>query len=104
MRDRTAAANWLPVTIPTTTVLFSTEEVADIDVIVYDVLGRLVSRLAARSFYPGEYSVVWNGANESGMVMPSGMYYVRMSAVAKGGPGSSDAVRFTATRKMLLMK
>jgi hypothetical protein len=86
---------------PTTTIRFSTETVAEIDVIVYDVLGRIVSRLANRTYFPGEYGVTWDGKNDQGMVMPSGMYYVRMTALSQA---AGDAERFSATRKMLLMK
>jgi hypothetical protein len=88
---------------PSTTIRFSTEDVADIDVIVYDVLGRLVARLTNRTYFPGAYAAVWDGKNEQGMVMPSGMYYVRMTAVARSS-GAGDPVRFSATRKMLLLK
>lgn len=88
---------------PSTSVRFSTEDAADIDVTVYDVLGRLVKRLADRSYAPGEYSVVWDGTNEQGFVMPSGMYYVRMTAASRQA-GASESERFSATRKMVMMK
>ena len=88
---------------PSTSIRFATENVAQIDVIVYDVLGRLVARLARGEYYPGRYSVVWDGRNDQGLQMPSGMYYIRMTAAGRPSGGSEPA-RYSAVRKMVMMK
>jgi hypothetical protein len=89
---------------PSTRIRFSTEETAEIQLYVYDMLGRLVSRLADRTYYPGEYSVVWNGTNDQGMSMPSGMYYARMTFMPLTRDAGNDPVRHSLTRKMLMIK
>jgi hypothetical protein len=55
---------------------------------VYDVLGREVASLYNGVHEAGRYSVVWNASN-----VASGMYFFRL-----------EADRFTAIRKMLLLK
>jgi hypothetical protein len=88
---------------PTTQVAFSTEHDARIRVVVYDVLGREISVLADGDYYPGIYSVVWDGRSASGSSVPSGAYYVRMIAspfdAVEGSKGA-----FSEIRKMLLLK
>lgn len=88
---------------PTTRIRFSTEYAAEISVIVYDVLGREVARLADGTYFPGEFVAEWNGRNGEGSAMPSGIYYARMVArpLSSGEAGSDQ---FTITRKMVMMK
>ena len=47
---------------------------------IYDLQGRLVSNLAAREFVSGNHVQSWNGKNDHGELMPSGVYYCRMQA------------------------
>jgi hypothetical protein len=60
---------------------------------VYNVLGQLVATLVDEPQTAGYKSVVWDGRNESGASVASGIYIYRMSV------GS-----FTATKRMLLLK
>jgi len=48
-------------------------------VAVYDVEGKLVKILANQIFEEGMQQVPWNGCNESGEAMPSGVYMVRLN-------------------------
>jgi hypothetical protein len=60
---------------------------------VYDVAGRLVATLVDGDQTPGVKSVLWNGYNNNGTGVASGVYFYRLTA-----PG------YDQTRKMLLMK
>jgi Ca-activated chloride channel family protein len=60
---------------------------------IYDTLGRLVKILENGYQAPGNYTVTWDGRNDLGMVMPSGVYFYTIQA----GP-------FQATKKMLMIK
>ncbi len=53
---------------------------------IFDVLGRRVRRLSIRPGSSGRDEVVWNGRNESGQALPSGIYFFRASQ------GSDQAV------------
>jgi len=88
---------------PTTKITFSTIHSARITVTVFDVLGREVSRLVDDDYFQGIYTVTWNATNAYGSPMPSGVYYVRMTAIPVSA-GSDRGESFTETRKMLLLK
>jgi hypothetical protein len=83
---------------PTTTVMFDVQKRSMTDVSVYNLLGQKVTTLVARDLAPGTYSTVWNGLNDQGRAVTSGVYFVRM--VTRTG----DTEQFSALRKMLLMK
>ena len=88
---------------PTTQIRFSTDKSARIELKVFDVLGREITTLLSNEMTPGEYSATWDGKNKYGQQMPSGVYYVRMTASVRDQGGSGSGV-FTSTRKMLMMK
>ena len=60
---------------------------------VYDINGQCVRVLVDRFQTPGRYNFFWNGNNDSGLVVSSGVYFIRF-----------DTMGNTETRKMLLMK
>jgi Ca-activated chloride channel family protein len=49
-------------------------------VTVYDLEGRSVRVLYNADAGPGEYSVVWDGCDDSGRIMPAGTYLCRLNA------------------------
>jgi hypothetical protein len=85
---------------PSTRIEFSMDKTAFVTVAVYDVLGREVAQLAHESFGPGLYHAEWNGLNNEGHAMPSGVYYVRMLAQ----PSQDQSAPFSAVRKIIMMK
>ena len=87
---------------PTTTVKFDIAQEVVADIAVFDVLGRKVATLASERLQPGTYSATWNGTNDRGQAVVSGVYYVRMVAHTNG-VGSNQS-NFSAVRKLLLMK
>jgi flagellar hook assembly protein FlgD len=60
---------------------------------IYDVSGRLVRTLVDGFETPGRKTVTWDGVNNSGRTVATGVYFYRMAA-----PG------FEKTRKMVMMK
>jgi hypothetical protein len=81
---------------PTTTIQFDVPMSSDISIIIYNILGQQVKELVHDRLEAGRYSVVWDGRNQSGVSVSSGMYFVHMR-VAGGQP-------FVATKKLVLMK
>ena len=50
-----------------------------VEVLIYDLSGRLVRQLVEqRGVSTGEYGVVWDGRDESGLVVAPGVYVVRL--------------------------
>jgi hypothetical protein len=60
---------------------------------VYNVMGQLVRTLVDEPKEPGTYEVIWDGRDENGNQVASGVYFYRL-----------DAGDFTQTKKMVLMK
>jgi len=52
----------------------------EVSVAVYDVAGRLVRTLVDGEQTPGRWSTVWDGRDEAGTAVASGVYYCRMKA------------------------
>jgi len=64
-----------------------------LQLIVYDVLGKQVAVLFTGQVNAGTYKYVWNGRDRSGRALPTGVYF----AVLK-------TPRFSQTIKMMLVK
>ena len=60
----------------------SHESTTPVRLTVHDVQGRRVRGLLAEGLDPGRYSVYWNGRDEGGRAVASGVYFVRMEAGA----------------------
>lgn len=77
-----------------TTISFSLPEPAEVSLRIYDVLGRLVRVLmASESVAVGHHENTWNGTNESGHSVATGVYYCRL-----------ETRESSATKRMYLMK
>ncbi len=78
---------------PRTTVAFTLPVPSTVNLAVYDAAGRKVRLLADRRFDAGEGRVVWDGRDDGGAPLSSGIYFVRMVS-----SGETD------TRKVVLLK
>jgi len=78
---------------PQTTIRFDLAQDGPVKIEVYNVTGQLVRRLVETDRQAGSYQVVWNGRNDDRQLVPSGIYFCRMTA------GS-----FSEIRKMALIK
>jgi hypothetical protein len=66
-----------------TTITFFVADVgpqsAEIEIDVYDILGRRITTLVKNRYLPGRYSISWNGRDENGDPLSSGVYFARIS-------------------------
>ncbi len=53
---------------------------AAVDLIIYDVSGRMVKALTSEMHKPGYYSTVWNGTDYQGSEVSSGIYFIKFKA------------------------
>ena len=65
---------------PETHITFELPAAAQVQLEVYDVLGRRVRTLAAESFGAGTHSVVWDGRSDGGQAVAGGAYFARLVA------------------------
>jgi hypothetical protein len=55
-------------------------EPVHITLTIYNILGQRVKTLVNEDRLPGEYSVVWNGKDEEGKEVTSGIYFYRLKS------------------------
>ena len=65
---------------PTTNISFRIPEAQQVQLVIYNQLGQYVTTLVDQSMNAGEYQVVWNGLNQKGRPVSSGLYFYRMVA------------------------
>ena len=65
---------------PTTKITFKLPEAATVNLTVYDVAGREVATLVREPMEAGTFEVEWNGRDNTGRMLPSGMYLYRLNA------------------------
>ncbi len=78
---------------PSTIISYSIPNVSFVTLKIYDVLGREVKTLVSNEQNNGIHSVQWNGDNNYGAKVSSGIYLYRI-----------EAGNFIQTKKMLLIK
>ena len=78
---------------PTTNISYQLQNNSSVSLVIYDVLGRKIKTLVSEQQSPGYYSVMWNGRNEMGIKVNSGVYVYTLKAG-----------QLLESRKMLLMK
>ncbi|HBE73330.1 MAG TPA: hypothetical protein DDW31_04465, partial [candidate division Zixibacteria bacterium] len=77
-----------------TVILYSLPGPGRAEVVIYNVLGLEVARLAASSSGQGERSIAWNARSSGGQPQPPGIYFYQLKV---GGVPA-------ATRRMLLVR
>jgi hypothetical protein len=68
---------------PTTTIEFSiphSHEAVPVSLTIYNMLGQQVRTLVHRQTGSGFYSIEWDGRNDNGVTVPSGLYIYRLTA------------------------
>ncbi len=63
---------------PSTNILYSVADTSIVSIKVYNIKGQLVKTLVNDNKTAGNYSVVWNGVDNRGNKVASGMYFVKM--------------------------
>lgn len=84
---------------PGTEIRFDIPEYSSVKIIVWNVLGQKVRTLVEANLDPGRKSVKWDGKDEQGNPVGSGVYFYTMYAKSL-----EDGREFTMTRKAILMK
>jgi flagellar hook assembly protein FlgD len=78
---------------PETTIRFALKKSGKVNIDVYNVRGQKVRTLFKGFKDSGMHSVVWNGLDDRGQALGSGIYFYRLT---------TDG--FAETKKMVLMK
>ena len=78
---------------PSTNISFSLANPGEVSIQIFNQKGQLVKTLLNSSLPAGNHQLTWNGTDEQGAQVGSGVYFYRM----KSG-------KYSSTRKMVMMK
>jgi hypothetical protein len=78
---------------PTTRFTVELPKDADVQLIVYNLLGQKITTLLNETKPAGYHTITWNGSNDDGASVPSGIYFVKMVSE-----------KFSSVKKLMLIK
>ncbi len=78
---------------PSTAIMFSLAEQCDVELSIYDVLGRKVYEVYQSDVAVGNHSITWHGEDSFGNSVASGVYFYRI-----------EAGDFVDSKQMMLLK
>ncbi|MCP4708745.1 MAG: T9SS type A sorting domain-containing protein, partial [Planctomycetes bacterium] len=78
---------------PRTTIQFALPEAGQVKMTIYNSTGQVVKTLVDAEMEAAYHSVQWDGTNDSGQTISSGVYFYKM-----------EAGEFTQTQRMMLLK
>ncbi len=78
---------------PETNIFYSLAEKSAVSLKIFNIKGQLVKTLVNENQQKGQYKIVWNGQNNEGKRVGSGVYFIRMSTP-----------KYQTIRKALLLK
>ncbi len=78
---------------PTTTISYSLPVMSDVTLTIYNSLGQSVATYTEAAQAAGSYDLVWNGTNNFGQQVSTGVYFYKLSAG-----------KYSSVKKMIFMK
>jgi hypothetical protein len=78
---------------PITKIRYGLPKECDVKLAVFDIHGELVRWIVVKNQQPGYYEVIWDGRNNAGQMVASGIYLYRIQAAT-----------YVKTQKMVLLK
>jgi hypothetical protein len=85
---------------PSTTIRYALPTESKVTLVIYNVLGEQVITLVDAQQEASTQQVTWNGMDNHGRVVPTGIYFCRIIA----DPMNGNTGKFVQVRKMLFMK
>jgi hypothetical protein len=65
---------------PSTHIKFDISKISHVSLKIYNMLGQEIITLIDRSIHPGKVQVIWNGEDNYGRSVPSGLYFYQLNA------------------------
>jgi hypothetical protein len=78
---------------PSTSLKYSLPHTSDVRIVVYNTLGKEIRTLVDGKMQAGSFLVTWDGSDNAGLKVPSGIYFYKMVTT-----------EFTKIQKMTLLK
>jgi len=84
---------------PTTTIDYGVAELSHVSLEIFDLLGRPVTTLVSQVVEAGDHTVIWNGLDDSGRRVGSGVYLYRLTAQT-----THSTARYSNVQRMILLR
>jgi len=78
---------------PITNIQFALPKKSEVRIVIYNMLGQKVKTLVDGFLSPGKYEITWDGRDESGRAVASGVYIYKF-----------ETPEYVASKKMVLLK
>ena len=78
---------------PTTNIMFTLNTQSEVTLSVYSILGQEIAQIQSGNMRPGFHSIQWNGLDQSGIQVASGVYFYQLNVAGQSKTG-----------KMMLLK
>jgi len=85
---------------PSTTVKYALPYISNLQLTIYDIMGKEIKTFSLTNQSVGYSEIVWNGTNNNGKSVSSGIYFYKLNAVSL----ENDFEEFTGSAKLLLLK
>lgn len=84
---------------PITNIQFSLKAESQVSLMIYNVRGQRVNTLIQEEMQAGYHSVIWNGTDDAGKSVSSGVYFSKFDSDDRNIGG-----RYTSVKKVILLK
>ena len=61
-----------------TVITFNMPRSGQVNLTIFDILGREVAEIVNANAYNGQHTVIWDGKNSAGQSVPSGVYFYKL--------------------------
>jgi hypothetical protein len=85
---------------PITTIEYQLPHSAEVQLTIYNIQGQMIRRLVCEAKSAGRHAIQWNGRDEAGQPVASGMYIYRIEAT----PTEIGQQGFIEVKRMMLLK
>jgi hypothetical protein len=94
-------AKFLSAGNPETVIKYQLPRTSEVEISIFNLQGQKVATLVRSHQTAGSHKIIWDGKDESGRRLASGVYLYQLKVVA---PASGGAGKFVAARKMLVLR
>ena len=66
---------------PTTNIEYNISQTTQVNLVIYDITGKQVRSLVNTKQSPGHYKIIWDGSDNVGNILPSGIYIYKVKVI-----------------------
>lgn len=89
---------------PETTIAYDLPNACVVTVEIFNTVGQRIRLVSSHLQGPGRATVMWDGRDDLGQAMVSGVYFYKVTALALKNSENNQQIQFQQTKKMILVK